>query len=124
MNVNPITQIPEADTLEWKVAKKRIENQPNWMRQDLRSLSTLELLTRLEAWQYLRLDHLEHQGGREFAEFYIDNIRAELTRRRKLQMSAPQDGYAPSWPSKDQLQQRMQQRIQAVKDRWPIDVFC
>ncbi len=91
----------------------------------LREVPTRDLVDRLEAWQYTRLDGIDHQGTREYCELRIDEIRAELTRRQKLLARAQaDDGYAPKWPSKEERDQRRQQRIAAIKEHWPIDAFC
>lgn len=96
-----------------------------WYIEFLRETSTRDLLDRLEAWQYTRLENIEHDGGRAFCELHIDDIRAELTRRRKLQARAQaNDSYAPGWPSAADREAQLQRRIEDVKARWPIDVFC
>ncbi len=105
---------------------KEIQSALNYNPRDwsLRDIPTRDLVDRLEAWQYTRLDDIEHQGTREYCELQIDEIRAELTRRRKLLARASSgDPYAPTWPTKEERDQRLRERIEAVKERWPIDQF-
>lgn len=96
-----------------------------WKTETLRETPTRDLLDRLEAWQYTRLADIDHDGTRQYCELKIDEIRAELTWRRKLLARAQaSDPYAPKWPSKEDREARLQQRIEAAKRSWPIDRFC
>ena len=101
-----------------------LKGNERWYVDFLRYTSTRDLLDRLEAWQFTRLENIDHEGGRRYCELHIDDIRGELTRRRKfLARAEAADGYAPTWPKKQDREQRFQQRIEAVKYRWPMEDF-
>lgn len=111
------------EALTTKEAQKALTSS-KWKTATLRETPTKDLLDRLEAWQYTRLADIDHQGTREYCELKIDEIRAELTWRRKLLARAQEnDAYAPKWPSKQDRDARFQQRIEAVKYQWPVDRF-
>lgn len=103
--------------------RQALRNNDRWYIEFLRNASTRDLLDRLEAWQYTRLENIEHEGGRAFCELHIDDIRAELARRKKyLARAQAADGYAPKWPTADR-EARFRERKDAIKARWPIDLF-
>lgn len=88
--------------------------------QMFRDIPTADLIAELEISRWDALEAIGHPHSRAIHERAIDAIAKELERRQRLLAQHPNDPLAPAWPKRDD---RLKERVQAVKDRWPIEVF-
>lgn len=86
----------------------------------LRTVPTADLLAELEAERWEALSVSDHGPSLEYMQMLIDDIAREIERRQKLLARYPHHPLAPPWPARDQ---RIKQRVQAVKERLPLDEF-
>lgn len=83
---------------------------------------TRDLMREVEAAQWLALEYADaNDGTRDYLEYQLPAMLAELERRQGLLKSRSGDPLRPSWPKSDT---RFQDRINAVRDAWPIERFC
>lgn len=85
-----------------------------------RAIPTADLLAELESDRWLALELADHGPSRQYCEHMIDRTIQELERRQRLLARRPDDPLAPRWPDRDT---DLRDRIQAVKDAWPIERF-
>lgn len=86
----------------------------------LRRIPTRDLVAEIEAAQWLRIDLTGEPGdSAAVAKLQLDTLTAELARRQRLVNAHP--ATTPAWPKRER---DLRARVDAVKDRWPIDVFC
>lgn len=93
-----------------------------WVK-ELRYLTVAELEDTLEIkrWQVIDPD-AESDAYRYFLAGQIHTIIQELERRTKLLKAHGNDPLAPKWRGGTMAKQR--DRINRIKDRWPIDLFA
>ena len=99
--------------------------------EDYRDTSTEELMTRLELYQFDRLELLDEpatdvtQPSVDYLEYRQNVILEELTRRKRLIARFPDDPRRPQWP--DRNSERYQKQIDLaaeLKRIWRIDRYC
>lgn len=90
---------------------------------DLQFLPTRDLLAEVECWQWLALDVAAagDTESRQYAEFHLGLMVAELERRQRLRKARASDPLRPPWPRRDDSLTR---RVEAVKAAWPIERYC
>lgn len=76
----------------------------------------------LDALQYEALESAERDDGtRDYLEHQLPAQLAELERRQRLLQARRDDPFRPRWPKQDA---DFRDRIDAVRDAWPIERFC
>lgn len=96
----------------------------NWINRTtkdwVQTIPTRDLQAELEHWQFLTLDS-KTESDREFCALRTRDIADELGRRARILRLHPNNEYGLKMPKRDRS---IKPRIEAVKERWPIDQFC
>lgn len=93
------------------------------VRRGLTLIRTADILAELEHLRFLALEFgpVVADPNRAFVEIQIERYSAELQRRERLLARGGDDPLTPRWPDRDD---GLRTRIDAVKERWPLDRFC
>ncbi len=88
----------------------------------LQRIPTADLLSEIEAGQWLALDLADVPGdSRAVAELQLEGLVNELERRKRLLKARHDDPLAPRWPGPDRT---LKTRVETVKTAWPIVRYC
>jgi len=88
----------------------------------LQRIPTKDLVAEIEVGQWLALDLAGVDGdSRAVAELQLEQMVNEIERRKRLLKARLDDPLRPTWPRPDH---DLKARVEALKGRWPIAMFC